>query len=714
MSGIKLSSSSGVKYLGHNQSHTDLVLTMRDGSLRAHRSILSATCGLIKSSLISATSTRVSDDCNSLILLPDHGLEEAKLFLDVIYGRIKEASGEHVESLAKTLKFRWLGGEEEEVKCRPCYVRLERSEEFEVQAKNESRKRKINVIKEEKKDESEAEQIVVPLSLTEFIKSESESKVTNDDNGWLNGWLDNDSYNDNGYFDMEADVHDYLSDGNSNDGDYIGHSDVAEPKPKKVCNLNKSLATDNQPRKRGRPRKSDTPIDGRVKKKTTKDKVQKKSTKDKVQKEPKSCPVCQISFDGIKEVEFLKHLSEHRPTFKPAASNANWLDCPKSHDSSCNYRHPNADAVLAHLRFTHHKVYCLYCNDFLDEDKLRPHISEKHPGFSCHMCLYCSSVQASAVTLRDHIRTVHKDDFVRLEEDAERPGTIVCNMASCAFATMDRFEYINHLLAKHKIYMCPYCAQTFKERETWVQHSRCYHKKPMFTCRLNVFDSKEAKNLHILSEEHKKVCIKMGGISQKQRKQMCPQCGKLTTGKHKCGFVAYKMERKVDLPRHPKLLINNRDENGKWPCPEEGCTFKNFKNSSDRDKHFNNVHYRLPCTYCKKIVSYEYMEKHVAFQHTGDTKRIRCPECPEMFFDGSFLAEHREKVHSNKTFMCTVCGEEFPNSRMEQIHRHERHNRKRKFPCPVCGHIFRSRTLVKAHAQQSHGIEVNVKNIVSL
>ncbi len=200
---------------------------------------------------------------------------------------------------------------------------------------------------------------------------------------------------------------------------------------------------------------------------------------------------------------------------------------------------------------------------------------------------------------------------------------------------------------------------------------------------------------------------------------ICHLCG--STVKEKSMYAHVRLCKKgkgrgrrlyPEPPLHPKLKELFKNDTGKYPCPHEGCDHLNPMKSR-LIKHFNVAHNRQNCRFCGKEYGFYQLEEHIAFQHTGKTDRVQCPDCPQKFFNRTYLRRHVEAVHvAEKNWICSVCGEGFTTRRDEVQHRHEKHNRNRKWPCPVCGKIFRSSTLIQPHVDVAHpGIVVPAEMI---
>ena len=87
------------------------------------------------------------------------------------------------------------------------------------------------------------------------------------------------------------------------------------------------------------------------------------------------CPRCRLSFKNLSEI--INHLvSSHRAVFKEIPGHPpGILGCPMS---GCSYSCPERTQLEAHLRWHHHKRFCIYCGEYIDASSFNEHISVKH------------------------------------------------------------------------------------------------------------------------------------------------------------------------------------------------------------------------------------------------------------------------------------------------------------------------------------------------
>lgn len=85
--------------------------------------------------------------------------------------------------------------------------------------------------------------------------------------------------------------------------------------------------------------------------------------------------------------------------------------------------------------------------------------------------------------------------------------------------------------------------------------------------------------------------------------------------------------------------------------------------------------------------------KH-SWEHSRE-KNHPCSKCGKTFHNKARLKRHISS-HRNKSVMCEICHEEFPDGRQLMNHRHS-HTKANQFPCHECGKTFGSRSSQQIH-----------------
>lgn len=84
-------------------------------------------------------------------------------------------------------------------------------------------------------------------------------------------------------------------------------------------------------------------------------------------------------------------------------------------------------------------------------------------------------------------------------------------------------------------------------------------------------------------------------------------------------------------------------------------------------------------------------------------KTNSCSKCGKTFYNKARLKRHMMS-HRNKTVMCDICEQEFPDGRTLMNHRHSHSSTSSKqFPCKECGKTFGSRSSQQIHVRTHTG-----------
>ncbi|XP_023717680.1 zinc finger protein 37 isoform X8 [Cryptotermes secundus] len=107
------------------------------------------------------------------------------------------------------------------------------------------------------------------------------------------------------------------------------------------------------------------------------------------------------------------------------------------------------------------------------------------------------------------------------------------------------------------------------------------------------------------------------------------------------------------------------------------------------------------CNVCGHATSHEYYLKIHCRRHTYP---LSCDRCGETFRYKFQLTRHMT-VHSERSFKCSICGEEYPSRRNLLVHKRQSHPEQKNKPsshkCVTCGKLFPYRSALLLH-QPSH------------
>ncbi|XP_063836970.1 zinc finger protein 16-like isoform X17 [Ostrinia nubilalis] len=131
-------------------------------------------------------------------------------------------------------------------------------------------------------------------------------------------------------------------------------------------------------------------------------------------------------------------------------------------------------------------------------------------------------------------------------------------------------------------------------------------------------------------------------------------------------------------------------------CRKCKSTFKTLearrKHLAESPKCWNHV-----CRVCnKRFITWNQRKTHQVQEHGVQKHSYICPECGEIFFDGSAYNRHFKINHTNQNFACSDCGLKFENERRLEEHRVV-HTKERLFPCTVCLKSFSRKKNLNQH-----------------
>ncbi|XP_055372506.1 zinc finger protein 616 [Condylostylus longicornis] len=163
--------------------------------------------------------------------------------------------------------------------------------------------------------------------------------------------------------------------------------------------------------------------------------------------------------------------------------------------------------------------------------------------------------------------------------------------------------------------------------------------------------------------------------------------------RHCCNVCGENFSEALDLLAHAEIHARSQP----FKCVLCGET---FLEEATIKKHVSNVHSKElttnSCVLCGKCCKdRKSLIKH-AWEHSKE-KNHSCSKCGKTFHNKARLNRHMVS-HRNKTVICEVCQEEFPDGRSLMNHRHSHTNTSGKlFPCQECGKTFGSRSSQQIH-----------------
>jgi KRAB domain-containing zinc finger protein len=167
--------------------------------------------------------------------------------------------------------------------------------------------------------------------------------------------------------------------------------------------------------------------------------------------------------------------------------------------------------------------------------------------------------------------------------------------------------------------------------------------------------------------------------NQIRKKELCQECGKNVT----------------HLKHH--ILCVHTVENVKCPKCE-----KVFKNPMLLKAHTDNLHEKVPCADCGKLIGVQCLRDHMLRVHTDET--VKCSICEKMLKNSTVLKAHNKTVHDEKV-PCVHCGKLYGVAARMSVHIQAQHtpNEDKKHKREVCGKGFSASDRLKDHNNIHNG-----------
>ena len=183
----------------------------------------------------------------------------------------------------------------------------------------------------------------------------------------------------------------------------------------------------------------------------------------------------------------------------------------------------------------------------------------------------------------------------------------------------------------------------------------------------------------------------------------------ITENKLECKLCGKQFLKRSNMERHINTVHASKQV---FNCDD--CDFKT-NHERKLKSHVVSIHLerKAKCHICDKIVSVEYLNKHIQLIHK--TSSHVCPKCKKEFENEIYLKNHIRRIHEQRQILhCDICNFQSKGEESLISHKIRRHNDfeerkmiyKRKYQCKVCDFTVGKKLYLELHNSREHDIKI--------
>lgn len=370
----------------------------------------------------------------------------------------------------------------------------------------------------------------------------------------------------------------------------------------------------------------------------------------------------------------------------------------------CEKKFKYKSSLVQHLRKHSGDVpfKCDKCDAaFVKQSELKLHKITHNPN-SANECHRCGMVLQDRASLRDHLRSLHKNEP---RHSSVVKKTYICTYCSKSLDSLSHLKSHTQTHTKEKPHKCDFCGRKFALKNTLKRHVRSHTGEKPFKCKECARNFADKYSV----QRHKAVCgtlrarrpkqTLLGGAAQecKTGKKLVARVSLPRDNKKpfKCAVCGSLFGFKATLKKHYSIHRKSlfECEECKVKCESQGQLRFHY-----RHMHRKKGRHQHPCEICGKMFPTTIqLAGHKIYHRQGTCKQYQCDVCFQRYITHCSLVTHRRTHSLENELRCTICQKDFKSVRALARHSPE-HVSHVSFICR-CKKSFVSHQSLMTHAR---------------